>query len=164
MMLEDAEDLPQDTTSTAGVVEKKEATPVGEAAAPTIHDLREKFIRLACKLIVNRCSDILTFISAHHKITVTKGSGLLWRALPQVIADTGCVLLNWPEDVPFPCDEAGKNASKGISALKLPARALLFAAFSHPTHPLAIEKKYASGMSNVLYQRNRMTYASQLSL
>ncbi|KAF8178003.1 hypothetical protein BJ912DRAFT_1063344 [Pholiota molesta] len=128
--VEDGEDLPRDATSANGVLEKKEPTPVGEAAVPTIHELREKFIRLA----------------SHHKITVTKGPGLLWRALPQVIADAGCVLLNWPEDVPFPCDEAGKNASKGISVLKLPARALLSAAFSHPTHPLVIERQYASAV------------------
>lgn len=64
-MLEDAEDLPQDATSTNGVLEKKEPTPVGEAAVLTIHELREKFICLACKLIVNCHSDNgLTFISS----------------------------------------------------------------------------------------------------
>ncbi|KJA14941.1 hypothetical protein HYPSUDRAFT_208298 [Hypholoma sublateritium FD-334 SS-4] len=108
-------------------VVKKEQTAAGETAIPSIQDLKEKFIALA----------------ARYKVVVTKGQALLWKALPHAIAEAGCVLHNWPEDVPFPCDEnqTGKTASKGISILKLPARALLFAAFDHPTYPLHFERK-----------------------
>ncbi|KJA25424.1 hypothetical protein HYPSUDRAFT_199591 [Hypholoma sublateritium FD-334 SS-4] len=116
----------RDEKSPLAVV-KKEQTAAGETAIPSIQDLKEKFIALA----------------ARYKVVVTKGQALLWKALPHAIAEAGCVLHNWPEDVPFPCDESqtGKTASKGISILKLPARALLFAAFDHPTYPLHFERK-----------------------
>lgn len=78
-------------------------------------------------------------------ITVTKGTNLHWKCLPQAVAEAGCVLLNWPEDVPFPCNNGSKTTLRGIAILKQPARALLLAAFDHPTFPLGIEKRYRSG-------------------
>lgn len=85
-------------------------------------------------------------MTARHNITVTKGTGLHWKYLPQAVAEAGCVLVNWPEDVPFPCDNTGsKTTLRGIAILKQPARVLLLAAFDHPTLPLGIEKRYGSG-------------------
>lgn len=71
-----------------------------------------------------------------------KGGSLKWKGLPQLFAKQGLVVLNWPEDVPFPCDDKGK---KGISSMKRQERLSLLAAFNHPTHPLSLEKRYDSG-------------------
>lgn len=57
MLLDD--DLPRDDTYTAIVTVKKESMPSGETAVPTIQDLKEKFIELACKFIANHYNNIL---------------------------------------------------------------------------------------------------------
>lgn len=75
---------------------------------------------------------------------------LSWKTLPQLFAKAGVVILNWPEDVPFPNSDKVK---KGISSMKRDERVALLAAFNHTSHPLTFEKKYETGTSfNTIHQ------------
>ncbi|KAF9479009.1 hypothetical protein BDN70DRAFT_895302 [Pholiota conissans] len=129
-MLEDSgSTAPIPGASAAAVKSETTPGPVGElTSVPGANELKERLIQIA----------------KPHNINITKGTLLIWKGLARVVANAGCVFVNWPEDVPFPADEKSKNGSKGISALKQPARALLLASFDHPTHPLMLEKKFGS--------------------
>ncbi|KAF8907611.1 hypothetical protein CPB84DRAFT_1843833 [Gymnopilus junonius] len=62
----------------------------------------------------------------------------LMERTSQTICESGLVVVNWLEDVPFPC---ALSVKKGITSMKLEERALLLAAFNHPTqHPLLVKK------------------------
>ena len=67
---------------------------------------------------------------------------LAWKTLIKKFAERGFVLWNYPEGVPFPCDDA---KSKGIQGLPVKEQAILLEAFSHPTHPITLKHAYESG-------------------
>ncbi|PPQ82640.1 hypothetical protein CVT26_001403, partial [Gymnopilus dilepis] len=78
--------------------------------------------------------------AAKFGINVMKRNNLAWKTLPSICAKAGIIILNWPEDVPYPCDDGFK---KGISSMKQDQRLALLAAFEHSTRPVTFKKQYS---------------------
>jgi hypothetical protein len=67
---------------------------------------------------------------------------LAWKTLIKQFADRGFVLWNYPEGVPFPCDD---TKGKGIQGVPVKEQAILLEAFSHPIHPITLKHAYEDG-------------------
>lgn len=54
--------------------------------------------------------------------------------MPQIVFNAGFIIINWPEDVAWPCDAL---TGKGIAGIHLKDRMLLLEGLEHPTHPVS---------------------------
>jgi hypothetical protein len=62
-----------------------------------------------------------------------------WKNLVKVCSEKGIVIENWPDEVPFPCDE---TRSKGINGLSAKERNLLLNSFVHEKFRLRLAHRY----------------------
>ncbi|PPR04423.1 hypothetical protein CVT26_002289 [Gymnopilus dilepis] len=124
-----------DRSSQKSLMDMKEhATAMNEAHVPPPTKKKSKNEKLLLEIKRKFCS-----LTEPCNIPQLQQSKTPFTHIPKLLAQSGWVLENWPEDVPFPCDIP---TGKGIASLPICHREPLLLAFDHPHYPLRVVRKY----------------------